>query len=266
GSLSPAAAFVSALLILLREGLEAILVLAAIIAFVRRTGRRDAIRYIHAGWIAAVALGALTWAAARWLLSISGANREVTEGVTALLAAAMLLYVGYWLHSKSHAQAWQSFIRDQVDAALGRKTLWAMAGISFLAVYRELFEVVLFYEALWAQVDAGSGQMAVLAGMAAAAVLLAVIGWAILRYSVRLPIGPFFSATAILLALLAVVFVGNGVAALQEAGVLSVTPARFVSIPLLGVHPTWQGLGGQLAALLLVAAGVWAVRSRRRGN
>ncbi len=263
GNLSPAAAFVSSLLILLREGLEAILVLAAIVAFVRRTGRRDAIRYIHVGWIAALLLGMVTWALARWLLTISGANRELTEGITALAAAAMLLYVGYWLHSRSHAQAWQSFIREQVDAALGKRTLWAMAGISFLAVYREMFEIVLFYEALWAQVDAGRGQMAVLGGLAAAAVLLVIIGWAILRYSVRLPIGPFFAATALLLALLAVVFVGNGVAALQEAGVLGVTPARFVSIPLLGVHPTWQGLSGQLAALLLVAAGMLLVRARR---
>ena len=91
--------------------------------------------YIHVGWIAAVVLGAATWLVAHYLLEISGANRELTEGFSALLAAAMLLYVGYWLHSKSYAQAWQAFIRDQVTAALGKRTLWAMAGISFLAVY-----------------------------------------------------------------------------------------------------------------------------------
>lgn len=261
GGLSPATAFVSSLLILLREGLEAILVLAAIVAFVRRTGRRDALPWVHAGWMAALALGAVTWAVARYVIGISGANRELTEGVTALIAAAMLLYVGYWLHSKSYAQAWNSFIKDQVTAALGKGTLWAMAGISFLAVYRELFEIILFYETLWAQAGP-EGQGAVLGGIAAAAVLLALLGGAILRYSVRLPIGPFFAWTSGLLALMAVVFAGNGIAALQEAGVVGAQAVPFIRVPLLGIHPTAQGLGAQLLALVIVVSGV--VLSRRR--
>lgn len=257
--LSPATAFASSLIILLREGLEAVLVLAAIIAFVRKTGRRDALAYVHVGWIAALLLGALTWWVANTLISISGASRELTEGITALVAAAMLLYVGYWLHSKSYAQAWQHFIRDQVDAALGKGTLWAMAAVSFLAVYRELFEIILFYETLWVQSGA-EGHAAVLAGIGAAAALLALLTWVILKYSARLPIGPFFSATSALLALLAVVFAGNGVAALQEAGVMAVRPIPFVSIPLLGVHPTLQGLAAQGAALALVLLGMLLAR------
>ncbi len=261
GNLSTTAAFVSSLLILLREGLEAILVLAAIIAFVVKTGRRDALRYIHFGWMGAVVLGAATWAVASYVINISGADREVTEGVTALLAAVMLLYVGWWLHSRSSAQAWNKFIREQVDTALGKRTLWAMAGISFLAVYRELFEVILFYETLWAQ--AGSeGHGAVLGGMAAGALLLVIIGGAILRYGVRLPIGPFFAVTGGLLAVMAVVFVGNGVAALQEAGVLDATAVRFISLPLLGIHPTAQGLGLQVVTVLLIVTGLWLNRRR----
>ena len=217
GEMSATAAFTSALLILLREGLEAILVLAAIIAFVRKTGRSDALPYIHAGWIAAVLLGIATWFAAHHLLTITGASREVTEGVSALLAAAMLLYVGLWLHRRSSAQAWQAFIRDQVTTALGKRTLWAMAGISFLAVYRELFEVILFYQALWAQ--AGEGRRgAVLAGIGVGAGLLALLAWVILKYSVRLPLGPFFRVTSILLVVMAAVFAFHGAGALQEAG------------------------------------------------
>lgn len=261
GSLSATTAFVSSLLILLREGLEAILVLSAIVAFVVKTGRRDALPYIHAGWIGAVVLGAVTWGVARTMLSISGADRELTEGITALLAAAMLLYVGWWLHSRSNAQAWNRFIREQVDAALGKRTLWAMAGVSFLAVYRELFEVILFYESLWAQAGP-EGHGAVLGGMAAGALLLVLIGGAILRYSVRLPIGPFFAVTSGLLALLAVVFVGNGVAALQEAGVLDATLVRFVELPLLGIHPTAQGLALQVITVVLIAGGLWFNRRR----
>lgn len=263
GSLSPAAAFVSALLILLREGLEAILVLAAIVAFVLKTGRRDALPYIHAGWIAAVALGGATWLVATHVVQISGANRELTEGVAALLAAAMLLYVGYWLHSKSNARAWQSFIKEQVTAALNRRTLWALAGVSFLAVYRELFEIMLFYQALWAQ-SGEAGRGALTGGIAAAAVLLAVLGGAILKYSVRLPIGPFFAVMSALLVAMAFVFVGHGVAALQEAGVLQATAVRFIELPLLGIHATLQGLGWQALTLAAIVAGlVW---SRRQGR
>lgn len=255
GNLSPATAFVSSLLILLREGLEAILVLAAIGAFVVKTGRRDAMPYVHAGWIGAVVLGVLTWAVANYMINISGANRELTEGITALVAAAMLLYVGYWLHSKSYAQAWQAFIREQVTAALGRRTLWAMAGVSFLAVYRELFEIILFYQTLWVQAGP-EGHKAVLGGIAAAAVLLAVIGGALLKYSVKLPIGPFFGVTSALLALMAVVFTGNGIAALQEAGVIESVRVAFFTVPLLGIYPTAQGLGMQALAIVLIALGV----------
>ena len=264
GSLSPTTAFASSLFILLREGLEAILVLSAIVAFVKKTDRRDALPYIHMGWLLALALGGLTWLIARYVLSISGANRELTEGITALIAAGMLLYVGYWLHSKSYAHAWQAFIREQVTTALGKRTLWAMAGISFLAVYRELFEIILFYEALWVQAGP-QGRQAVLLGILAAAVLLAAVGGLILKYSVRLPIGPFFAWTSGVLAALAVVFAGNGIAALQEAGVVSSTAIHFVSAPLLGVYPTVQGLLVQSVGLLLVLGGVlMAQRSASR--
>jgi high-affinity iron transporter len=257
--LSDATAFTASLIILLREGLEAILVLAAIIAFVVKTGRRDALLWVHAGWIVALALGAVTWVAATFLIEISGANRELTEGVTALLAAAVLLYVGYWLHGKSYAQAWNRFIREHVGQALAKRTLWAMAAVSFLAVYREMFEIVLFYQALWVQAG-DSGHPAVLAGMGAAALGLAVIGFAIFKYSVRLPLGPFFIATSALLAVLAVIFAGHGVAALQEAGVLGVTALGFEPVPLLGLYPSGEAVGMQLLTLALVGLGFWASR------
>lgn len=261
GSLSPNTAFLSSLVILLREGLESILIISTIIAFVVKTGRRDALPYIHLGWIIAIGLGAITWSIARYMLSISGVNREVAEGITALLAAAMLLYVGWWLHSRSNAQAWTRYVREQLNTALARRTLWAMAGISFLVVYRELFEVILFYETLWSQ--AGTiGHEAVLWGIASAMVLLVLIGGMILRYSVRLPIGPFFTIASSLLAIMAVIFVGNGIAALQEAGVLDVTRIRFVSLPLLGIHPTVQTLVPQALTLALIAVGLWSNRAK----
>jgi high-affinity iron transporter len=257
--LSPEAAFSTALLILLREGLEAILLLAAIVAFVSRTGRRDALPYVHAGWAIALVAGAATWVAANSLIEISGSNRELTEGITALIAAAMLLYVGYWLHGKSQVRAWAAFLRDSVGQALERKTLWAMAGVSFLAVYRELFELVLFYEALWVQAGTG-GHAAVLGGIVTAAVLLAGAGWGTFKYSLRLPLAPFFSAMSLLIVLLAIVFAGQGVAALQEAGVIGASPIQFVTVRMLGVHPTLETLGAQVLVAVLVALGAIVTR------
>jgi high-affinity iron transporter len=253
GELTPGSAFAASVVILLREGLEAILVLAAIIAFVLKTGRRDALAWVHAGWVAALVLGGLTWVAATYAFEITGANRELSEGITALAAAVMLLYVGYWLHSKSYADAWTRFIREQVGQALAKRTLWAMATLSFVAVYREVFEIVLFYQTLWIQAGA-AGRHAVLAGIAAAAVALAAIGFAILKYSVRLPIGPFFNATSALLVVLAVVFTGHGVAALQEAGVLAISGLDFGAVPLLGIYPSREAVASQILVLVLIAA------------
>lgn len=251
--LSPGATFLSSLLILLREGLEAILVLAAIITFVIRANRREAMPYVHAGWGLALLLGAITWFMATYIVGQSGASREMTEGVTALLAAAMLIYVGFWLHSRSYARAWDHFIRDQVGSALAGKTLWAMALVSFLAVYRELFEVVLFYQALAAQAGP-AGIAPLVGGIVTGALLLAAIGYGIFKLSIRLPLKLFFTAMSALLALLAVVFAGNGIAALQEAGLVPADRVVFVSVPVLGLHPTIETIGAQIITLLVVVA------------
>lgn len=131
--------------------------------------------------------------------------------------------------------------------------------LSFLAVYREMFEIVLFYQALWAQAGE-AGRAAVIAGGIAGAFLLAIVGLAILHYSVRLPIGPFFGATSALLALLGVIFTGHGVAALQEAGILGSTRLGFDPVALLGIYPSGEAIGAQLLAIVLVVFGFRATR------
>ncbi|MFZ5557349.1 MAG: cytochrome c/FTR1 family iron permease [Pseudomonadota bacterium] len=264
GGISPTAAAVSAFVILLREGLEAILVLAAVGAFLVKANRRDAMGYVHAGWIGALALGIVTWFAANYLVHISGAGREMTEGITALIAAAILLYVGFWLHGKAYATAWKEFIEARLKGVLSKGTLWALGAVSFLAVYREVFETVLFYQALWVQTgDTGGGS--IVAGFLCAVVALMAASWGIFRYSVRLPIGLFFGASSVLLALLAVVFAGQGVAALQEAGRLPADLVAFPSVPFLGIFPTAQSLGLQAVLLLAVVAGfTYSYASARR--
>ncbi|HKA61832.1 MAG TPA: cytochrome c/FTR1 family iron permease [Methylomirabilota bacterium] len=259
--LSPLTTFTSALVILLREGLEAILVLAAVVAMLIKAGRREALPYVHAGWIGALVLGGLTWVIASYVVTVSGAGREVTEGVTALVAAAMLLYVGFWMHRHSHAARWKTFLESRVQAALSGRTLWTLASISFLAVYREAFETVLFYQALW--VEAGpSGHLAVGAGCLTGLVGLVLIAWLILKLGLRLPVGWFFGVGSALMAVLAVVLAGKGIAALQHAGKLPVGPLDLPTIPSLGVYPTWQGVVTQMALVLVILAAF--TLSRRR--
>jgi high-affinity iron transporter len=256
GTRLPAGAtFLSAFVILLREGLETILILAVIFALLIKADRRDAMPYVHAGWISALVLGGMTWLVASYVIVISGATREVTEGITALVAAAILLYVGFWMHRKAYADRWRTFLQGQLRDALSARTTWALALVSFLAVYREAFETVLFYQALWIQ--AAPAYVPVLGGLLAAAVALVVLGWLILRGSIRLPLGLFFGATSMLLALLAVIFVGKGVAALQEARTLPIDPVNVPAIPALGLYPNLQGLALQVLLILLIG-GVFA--------
>ena len=252
---SDSAVFLGAFVILLREGLEAILILAAIYALLIKGQRRDALPYVHAGWLAALVLGGLTWFVASYIVTISGSTREVTEGVTALVASAVLLYVGFWMHNKVYAERWQTFLQSQLRDALSSRTMWALALVSFLAVYREAFETVLFYQALWVQV--APVYLPVLAGFIGAAVALAALGWLIFRGSVRLPLGLFFGVTSWLLVLLAVVFIGKGIAALQEAGTLPLDPVNVPSVPALGLYPNLQGLVLQVL-VILVTVGVFA--------
>ncbi len=262
-SLSGTAAFASAFFILVREGLEALLVVAALAAFLVKTEHRNNMRYLHFGWIGALAVGFLTWWASVSLIEISGASREITEGVAALTATAVLFYVGFWLHDKTNAAQWRQFIEHNVRKALSAGALWGLSGLSFITVYREVFETILFYQALWAQTDEAGKSMA-LGGFGTAVGVLVVLGWIVMRYSMRLPLRQFFSVTGILMFVLAVIFAGKGVAALQEAGYIPVTPVNFPRFDLLGIYPNLQGLALQLGLLLLALFLWYGLPSRRQ--
>ncbi|HET9817833.1 MAG TPA: FTR1 family protein [Rhodanobacteraceae bacterium] len=248
-----AAAFVGAFTILVREGVEALLVLIAIVAFLRKAGRTEVMPYVHAGWAGALLAGILTWGAATWLISISGASRELTEGFAALFAAAVLLFVGIWMHGKSKAGAWQRYIKEKLSHALSKRSMWFLFLLSFVVVYREVFETVLFFAALWSQGQAA----AVVAGAGVGALTLAAITWAMLRYSRRLPIGKFFALSTALIAVLAVVLAGKGIAALQEAGWLDISLISFPRVALLGIYPTAQTVLAQLLVIAVLVVGFW---------
>ncbi|WP_219115666.1 cytochrome c/FTR1 family iron permease [Janthinobacterium sp. UMAB-56] len=247
----PMTTFIGALTILLREGVEALLIVIGIIAFLRKAKRNDVLPYVHGGWIGALVAGGLTWVAATYLVTISGASREVSEGLGSVFAALVLLSVGLWMHQKSSAGRWQEYLHEKLTAAMSRRSAWGLFALAFIAVYREVFETVLFYSALAADGNGG----ALLGGFVVAVVLLVVIAWALLRTSARMPIGKFFSLTSAFVAVLAVILMGKGVAALQEAGWVGVTPVDFLRIDLLGILPTAETLLAQATILLIIIAG-----------
>ncbi|WP_454905059.1 FTR1 family protein [Variovorax gossypii] len=247
----PVTTFIASLTILLREGVEALLIVVGMVAFLKKAERRDVLPYVHGGWIVALACGGLTWAVATYFVGISGASREVTEGVSSLFAAVVLLSVGLWMHQKSAAGKWQAYLKEKLSAAMTRRSAWALFALSFIAVYREVFETVLFYSAL-----AGDGNNgALLGGLVGGIAILAVIAWLMLRTSARMPIGKFFSLSSILVAVLAVVLAGKGVAGLQEAGWLSASPIHWLRIEVLGVYPSAETTIAQAVVLVIALAG-----------
>ena len=198
------------------------------------------------------------------MIEISGAGREATEGVVALLAAAMLIYVGYWLHDTMHAKRWKGFLHDQVGGALNAGQLWVLTLISFTAAYREVFETVLFYQAL--ALEAGSGSAPyLLAGAAVGLLLLVIVAFLIFRFSVRLPIRLFFGVNALILVLLALGIAGKGIAALQEAGYVPVDRVSFPEWSAIGIYANWESLGLQavMLGLIVVLFGTSRLRSRQ---
>lgn len=257
-------AFSNAFAIIVREGLEAALILAAILALLRMTGAVEAIRYIHLGWILALVGGFLTWILAQTVLTFSGSHRESMEGVTTVMAAIVLFYVGYWLHTKAEARKWQKFIHDKVHGALSSRRILALIGVSFFAVYREAFEVVLFYQVLWLQ--SPDSRQSVIWGFLAGAAVLGLMVFALLRLGLKIPLKYFFGATGALLYLLAFVFIGQGVKELQTAGWFGVTPLRFPPpVGPLGLYPTLETLTAQgLMLLALLATLFWLSRQRQK--
>ncbi|WP_127841773.1 FTR1 family iron permease [Actinomyces wuliandei] len=269
GEISPVRAFLSgsfgqAFLILLREGLEAILVVAAVIAYLVKVGMRNRVRYIYLGVALGLAASGVVAVLFSVLFSSASAHQEVLEGVVALVAMVMLLFTSSWMLSKSSVESWNRYIRDRTEASVSQGGVWALASLSFLAVFREGAETVMFYQALLA-LDPG-GSASVWQGFAAGAAVLVAVFLLIRFTSVRIPLRPFFLVTSAMMAVLVVVFAGGGVHALLEGDVV---PATYVvgwpTYDYLGVYPYVETLAAQavMAVVVIGLALVSAVRRRR---
>jgi high-affinity iron transporter len=247
--------------LLIREGFEAILVVAALMTFLAKAGATARRRDVARGAWLAVAASLVTWVLLELLFTITPGQREAIEGGTMLLAAGMLFYVSYWLLSKIEAAKWNAFVRGKMQSALTSGSGMALTAVAFLAVYREGFETILFYKALFASAGA-AGTVSVLAGMAVGAVGLIAVYLAINQLGLRVAMKPFFAITGVMLYYMAFVFAGKGIAELQEARLVPLTIVEWAPrIPALGIYPTVESLAVQgVLVVLAVIAAAWALR------
>ncbi len=254
-------AFLLSASIILREGLEAFLVVVTILSILRAINLPKAKTYIHVGWISAIAVGFLMWLAAGSLFTFSGSQRELMEGLVALFAVGVLLYVGFWMHSKAEASKWQAYVKSKIQNLARTENMVGLAFLSFLVVFREAFESVLFLSAL--SIEVGEAQQAAFGGgILFAFALLGIISVLLMRYSKKLPIAKLFKYSALLISGLAVILTGKGLNAIQEAGNISISVLPIdLRIDTLGIYPTWETLLGQLFVLILVFV-LWNIGNR----
>ncbi len=263
---SAASLFVNSFFLLIREGFEAILIVAALMTFLTKAGAPERRREVARGAWIAVGASVLTWILVELLIQVTPGQRETVEGGTMLLAAAVLFYVSYWLLSKIEAAKWTAFVHGKMRSALSSGSGAALSAVAFLAVYREGFETILFYKALFT--SAGASTVSVVAGIAAGAVGLVAVYLLINQLGLRVAMKPFFAVTGAMLYYMAFVFAGKGIAELQEAQRIPLTVIEGAPrVPVLGIYPTLESLlvQGLLLALAL-AAGVWAMRPKVKGS
>lgn len=268
--LSPANLFFQSFVIMLREGLEAILIVGALMTFLVKMGASHRKREINLGVAAAIGASLVTAFAIETVFHLTPANQEVLEGLTMVVATVVLFYVSYWLLSKMEVVKWNHFVKSKVNDALTSGSALALASAAFLAVYREGFETVLFYKALFLTGGAGSSSMPIIAGILAGAAILVGVYIAISRFGVRLPLKPFFGVTSAFLYYMAFVFAGKGVAELQSSGLLPTTIVSWAPrLPGLGIYPTVESMLAQgILVVLLLAALIWTflIEPRRTAN
>ena len=269
-----AAKFIACFGIILREGFEAILVVGAIIAYLIKTNgdneeqKKKQLIPVYAGSIVGIVASFIS----AWLLNLlklaNSASQEVIEGVTALIAVAVLFYVSNWMVSKSEAEAWDAYIKAQIGDASKKGSIWALAFTAFLAVYREGAEVILFYQPLMGDGDASY----VWGGFSAGCVVLVFVYLAIRFLSVKIPLKPFFLATSILMAIMSVSFLGSGIKELIEGDVITMSSPWWVAwipsnslLEVLGIYPCVQTIVPQiiLTIITVVTFIIWLKKNKK---
>ncbi|WP_274365171.1 FTR1 family iron permease [Paenibacillus thermotolerans] len=251
--------------ILFREGLESILIVAALLALLKRSGHEDKRGWIWSGAAAGIVVSAIFAMVLTTVLSnlSTGSSRELAEGAFSLIAVLFMVTVGAWLHGKSNLKNWNRFVERTIGASLAGGALWSLAITAFLTVMREGAETIIFYIGMAPSIALKD----LLVGIGAAALVLAAIAFAVLKLSVRIPISPFFRIAGLLMYYMAFKFTGVGVHALQVSGTVPAHKAAWLpEVPSLGVYPTWESAVPQLIVLLIVIGTIVRVEWAKAGR
>lgn len=254
--------FMAAFGLTLREGLEAILVIAAIIAYLVKTDNKKHLKAVYIGAVAGIVFSMVLAVGFNMIAASigeaqSGASQEIFEGVTMFIATAVLFYVSNWMLSKSETEVWNKYIKDQVDSSITKGNVYTLVFTSFLAVSREGAELILFFQGMRSNIANSPYHMWL--GLGVAVVVLVFVYILITKLSIRLPLKPFFMATSILMFILCMSFVGKGVFELQEADVIgrTIIPAmNGFNIDFLGIYDRVENLLAQVILLIITVISV----------
>ena len=254
-------AFIQAAVILLREGLEAMLVIAALAGYLTKAGAGHRVRALYGGSLAAVGASII----AAWLFAVlnSGQHSDVLEGIIILVAASLMLYVSGWLMVKQDPRGWQDYLAHKADNALAQDTVWAVAALAFLAVFREGAETVLFINAL-ASAE-GGWSVGLFTGLAVATAGLVVLFYFINLIAQKLPLRPLFIITSAFLFAMAIKFIGEAVQEFQEQSMLPFTELKSAAwLRAIGLNPSVEALSVQLLVIVFALATYSVVQRNSR--
>jgi high-affinity iron transporter len=244
-------AFIQSAVILLREGLEAMLVIAALAGYLSKAGAAHRVQALYGGALAAIAASLV----AAWLFAVlnSGEHSDIMEGIIILIAAGLMLYVSGWLMVKQDPNGWKDYLAQKADHALAQDTVWAVGALAFLAVFREGAETVLFINAL--ATTEGGWSAGLFAGLGVATIGLAVLFYFINLIAQKIPLRPLFIITSAFLFAMAIKFIGEAVQEFQEQSVLPFTELKSLSwFGVVGLNPTVEALSAQLLVILFALA------------
>ena len=248
--------------ILLREGMEALLVLAALLAMLKKSPAGNAPLWVWAGAGSGLILSAGLALLLGLVISTAGAatTREVLEGGVGLASVILMMSVGAWLHRRANLKAWSGYMEKKAGSAIAAGSTWSFYSLALLAVLREGAETVV----LLIGIESGIGPVQLFAGVGAALAVLVLIGFLLIRFSARLPLHWFFLVATIMIYYLVFKIAGESIHSLQIAGVI---PAHYAdhlpSVGPLGMSQTWETFVLQVVVLVLVLAEVVTTEARR---
>nr|WP_314218160.1 FTR1 family protein [uncultured Campylobacter sp.] len=261
--------FLYAFIIILREGFEALIIVAAVIALLIKSGNSKHLNIVYSALGVAVVLSIATAYGLNYIFGSenAGQTREVMEGAVMLIAVVLLFYVGFWLLSNASSKKWSAYIQGQISNSLSSgdsKMLWWTV---FLAVYREGAETVLFYLALLFDAKSPAATSMVAVGFVAGLAALIIVYIVIKKFSLKIAIKPFFIATSVIIFYMSVVFVGKGVMELVEGKVFVPTVIDGLpTITWIGFYPYVQSLVPQAVMIVLLIVGILILKNKQKNK